>query len=44
MMRSTDDEDREHIKKLRKEYKNLNRNIWNPFDKNQENNWLYYRQ
>ena len=31
-----DDEDREHIKKLRKEYKNLNRNIWNPFDKNHE--------
>ena len=31
-----DDEDREYIKKLRKEYKNLNRNIWNPFDKNHE--------
>jgi MoaA/NifB/PqqE/SkfB family radical SAM enzyme len=31
-----DDEDREHLKKLRKEYKNLVRNIWNPFDKNHE--------
>ena len=31
-----DDKDREHIKKLRKEYKNLVRNIWNPFDKNHE--------
>jgi AdoMet-dependent heme synthase len=31
-----DDKDREHLKKLRKEYKNLVRNIWNPFDKNHE--------
>ena len=31
-----DEEDREHIRKLRKEYKNLNRNLWNPFDKNYE--------
>ena len=31
-----DEKDREHIKKLRKEYKNLNRNLWNPFDKNYE--------
>ena len=31
-----DDDDREHIRKLRKEYKNLNRNLWNPFDKNYE--------
>ncbi len=27
-----DDEDIEHIRQLRKEYKNLNRNLWNPFD------------
>ena len=31
-----DEDDREHLKKLRKEFKNLNRNIWNPFDKNNE--------
>ena len=31
-----DEEDREHIRKLRKEYKNLNRNLWNPFDRNNE--------
>ena len=31
-----DDKDREHLKNLRKEYKNLVRNIWNPFDKNHE--------
>jgi len=30
------DEDREYLKKIRKEYKNLVRNIWNPFDKNHE--------
>jgi len=30
------DEDREHLKKLRKKYKNLVRNIWDPFDKNNE--------
>ena len=27
-----DEEDQKHIRKLRKEYKNLNRNLWNPFD------------
>ncbi len=31
-----DEEDRQYIKKLRKEFKNLNRNIWDPFDKNHE--------
>ena len=31
-----DDKDRAHLKNLRKEYKNLVRNIWNPFDKNHE--------
>ena len=31
-----DDKDREYLKKMRKEYKNLVRNIWNPFDKNNE--------
>ena len=31
-----DDKDREYLRKIRKEYKNLVRNIWNPFDKNQE--------
>ena len=31
-----DDKDREYLKKLRKEYKNLVRNIWNPFDKENE--------
>jgi len=31
-----DEKDREHLKKLRKEYKNLVRNIWNPFDKTNE--------
>lgn len=31
-----DEDDREHLKKLRKEFKNLNRNIWDPFDKNNE--------
>jgi len=30
------DKDREHLYKLRKEYKNLIRNIWNPFDKTHE--------
>ena len=27
-----DEEDQKHIRKMRKEYKNLNRNLWNPFD------------
>ena len=31
-----DDKDRAYLKNLRKEYKNLVRNIWNPFDKNHE--------
>ena len=31
-----DDKDRQHLKNLRKEYKNLVRNIWNPFDKTNE--------
>ena len=31
-----DDNDREYLRKMRKEYKNLVRNIWNPFDKNHE--------
>ena len=26
------EEDQKHIRQLRKEYKNLNRNLWNPFD------------
>ena len=30
------DEDRMYLRKIRKEYKNLVRNIWNPFDKNNE--------
>ena len=30
------DEDRLYLRKIRKEYKNLVRNIWNPFDKNHE--------
>ena len=31
-----DEKDRAHLKKMRKEYKNLVRNIWNPFDKENE--------
>ena len=31
-----DENDRQYIKELRKEFKNLNRNIWDPFDKNHE--------
>ena len=31
-----DDKDREYLRKIRKEYKNLVRNIWNPFDQNHE--------
>ena len=31
-----DDKDREYLRKIRKEYKNLVRNIWNPFDRNHE--------
>ena len=31
-----DDNDREYLRKMRKEYKNLVRNVWNPFDKNHE--------
>ena len=31
-----DDKDREYLRKIRKEYKNLIRNIWNPFDKSNE--------
>ena len=31
-----DDKDREYLRKIRKEYKNLVRNIWNPFDRNNE--------
>ena len=31
-----DEKDRKHLKKLRKDYKNLVRNIWNPFDRNNE--------
>ena len=27
-----DEKDIQHIRQLRKEYKNLNRNLWNPFD------------
>jgi len=30
------DSDREYLREIRKEYKNLVRNIWNPFDKNHE--------
>ncbi len=30
------DKDREYLKKLRRDYKNLVRNIWNPFDKTNE--------
>ena len=30
------DEDREHLIKLRKEYKNILRNLWDPFDRNRE--------
>ena len=30
------DEDRVYLREIRKEYKNLVRNIWNPFDKNHE--------
>ena len=32
-----DEKDREYLRKIRKEYKNLVRNVWNPFDqKNHE--------
>ena len=31
-----DEKDREYLKEMRKKYKNLVRNIWNPFDKNHE--------
>ena len=31
-----DDKDREYLRKMRKEYKNLVRNMWNPFDRNHE--------
>jgi MoaA/NifB/PqqE/SkfB family radical SAM enzyme len=31
-----DDNDRKYLRKIRKEYKNLVRNIWNPFDKSHE--------
>lgn len=31
-----DDKDRDHLRKLRLEYKNLVRNIWDPFDKTNE--------
>ena len=31
-----DDNDREYLRKIRKEYKNLVRNVWNPFDRNHE--------
>ena len=30
------DEDRKFLRKIRKDYKNLVRNIWNPFDRNHE--------
>lgn len=30
------DEDRQHLIELRKKYGNLNRDLWNPFDKNNE--------
>ena len=37
-----DEKDREYLKKIRKEYKNLVRNIWNPFDRDHEkNSWLH---
>ena len=32
-----DEEDTEHIIKMRKEYKNILRNLWDPFDRNREN-------
>ena len=31
-----DDNDREYLRKIRKEYKNLVRNVWNPFDRSHE--------
>lgn len=31
-----DDNDRKHLIELRKKYKNINRDLWNPFDKNHE--------
>ena len=31
-----DEDDIEHIRKMRKEYKNLTRNLWNPFDNKYE--------
>ena len=31
-----DEKDREYLRNIRKEYKNLVRNIWNPFDRNHE--------
>ena len=31
-----DDEDREHIINMRKQYKNILRNLWDPFDRNRE--------
>ena len=31
-----DDKDREYLRKIRKDYKNLVRNIWNPFDRSHE--------
>ena len=31
-----DDKDREYLRKIRKDYKNLVRNIWNPFDRTNE--------
>ena len=31
-----DEEDRKYLRNIRKEYKNLVRNLWNPFDKNYE--------
>ena len=34
-----DDKDREYLRKIRKEYKNLVRNIWNPFDRSNEENF-----
>ena len=30
------DDDRKHLIKLRKEYKNILRNLWDPFDRNRE--------
>ena len=32
-----DDADVQHLIELRKKYKNINRNLWNPFDRNYEN-------